>query len=54
MIINNLNWAQVNDAIEIFENKGIEFNEPMCIDRENGIYEIEILDSEFNVFENLI
>ena len=23
MIINNLNWAQVNDAIEIFENKAL-------------------------------
>ena len=47
MIITDLNWAQVNDAIEIFENKGIEFNEPMCTDRENGIYEIEITDSEY-------
>jgi len=42
MIITNLNWAQVNDAIEILQEQGIEFNEPMCTDRENGIYEIEI------------
>ena len=47
MIITNLNWAQVNDAIETFENKGIGYNEPMCIDRQNGLYEIEIADHTY-------
>ena len=46
MIITNLNWAQVNDAIEILQEQGIEFNEPMCTDRENGFYEIEIDDDK--------
>jgi|APSaa5957512576_1039674.scaffolds.fasta_scaffold24320_3 hypothetical protein len=47
MIITNLTWAQVNDAIEILQEQGIEFNEPMCIEqyRHGGSlnrYEIEI------------
>jgi hypothetical protein len=42
MIITDLNWAQVNDAIDTFQSNGISYNEPMCTARETGLYEIEI------------
>jgi len=45
MILANLTWAQVNDAIESLQERGVEFNEPMCTDRENGLYEIECLET---------
>ena len=44
MILVNLTWAQVNNAIETFQARGVEFNEPMCTDRENGLYEIEYVE----------
>jgi hypothetical protein len=44
MILVNLTWAQVNSAIETFQAQGVEFNEPMCTDRENGLYEIEYVE----------
>tara|TARA_R110002167_G_scaffold14876_3_gene59917 strand:+ start:259 stop:588 length:330 start_codon:yes stop_codon:yes gene_type:complete len=42
MIITDLTWAQVNDTIEILQEQGIEFNEPMCVDRATRLYDIEI------------
>jgi hypothetical protein len=42
MIITNLNWEQLNSTVDSLINDGVVFNEPLCIDREMGVYEIEI------------
>ena len=49
MIITNLNWEQLNSTVDHLINDEVVFNEPLCIDREMGVYEIETLGHSLTI-----